>query len=71
MEDNCSFPFQRQLIYANSELETLMSPCSQMVLACYLNISGSAIEKAQGCSLTSLWLLSAASYSEEKNLRNN
>lgn len=67
MEDNCSFPFQKRLIYANSELEMPRSPRCQMALAGYLNISGSASEKVQGCSLTSLWLLSAASYSEEKN----
>lgn len=26
MEDNCSFPFQRRLIYANGELEMPRSP---------------------------------------------
>lgn len=52
--------------YANVEFEMLSAQCSQMVPACYLNISGPVLKRVQGCSLTSLCLPSAASDSQRK-----
>lgn len=49
----------------------LFAQRSQMVSACYLNISGARIERVQGCSLTSLCLPSAASDSQKKKPGNN